>query len=97
MDKMSFTKLMGYPSEWVDWGMYPDELFAEQIRGYEPGHEEGSEHDRYGAFHWWIKKKPTPEQVNKLFRLAELESDRHMAADVVAHLKKLRDGNKTRS
>ena len=51
MTKIEFLKLMRFPTEWDTLGMYPDELFAFQLAHYEPGHEEGAEHDRNGAFH----------------------------------------------
>ena len=52
MTKDQFLSLMGFPKEWDVWGMYPDELFEAQLSLYQPGDEQGAEHDRNGAFHW---------------------------------------------
>lgn len=89
MEKSGFLKLMGYPAEWEHWNMYPDELFEMQLSRYESGHEQGAEHDRNGAFHWWIKKRPTKDQLRKLINLTYLDPDPPMAEDVRAHLRKL--------
>lgn len=89
MKKSDFLKLMAYPTEWEQWNMYPDELFERQLSRYEPGHEQGAEHDRNGAFHWWIKKRPTKDQLRKLIKLTYLDPDRPMAEDVRERLRKL--------
>lgn len=85
--KSEFLKLMRFPAEWELWEMYPDELFEIQISKYQLGHEDGSEHDRNGAFHWWIKQSPSRDQLRRLFRLAHLDPDRHMANDVRERLR----------
>ncbi len=80
--KFEFMHLMHIPSQWDEWGMYPDELFAEQISRYESGHEEGAEHDRNGMFHWWLRRQPTKEQLKKLAQLTLLDPDPLMGEDV---------------
>lgn len=87
MTNEEFLKLMKFPVEWLEWGMYSDELFQFQVARYEHGHEDASEHDRNGAFHWWIKRNPSAEQLQKLFRLARLDPDSHMAIDVLTYLR----------
>ena len=82
MDKIEFLTRMKFPIEWITWGMYPDELAKLQVPKYEPNHENGSEHDRNGAFHWWLKRNPTKEQLIKLVRLSFLDEDQVMGGDV---------------
>jgi hypothetical protein len=86
--KAEFLKLMNFPKEWLEWEMYPDELFEFQISAYEPGNERGSEHDRYGAFHWWIRRDPPEEAINKLFKLTFLDPKQLMAEDARKYLRK---------
>jgi hypothetical protein len=87
--KSEFLTLMQYPSEWLEWDMYPDELFNLQVSNFQPGHEQGAEHDRNGAFHWWIRKEPSAEELRKLIQLTHLDPDRPMATDVRTRLRKL--------
>lgn len=82
ISKRDFLRLLRFPIQWLDWEMYPDELFEVQVSRYEPGHESGSEHDRNGAFHWWLRRDPTREQLRKLVHLSFLDPDQHMAQDV---------------
>ncbi len=82
LSKQEFLKLMHFPRHWLDWDMYPDELFQNQVSRYEPGHEGGSEHDRNGAFHWWLRREPTKEELRKLVELSFLDPDQLMARDV---------------
>ncbi|MBP1152171.1 MULTISPECIES: hypothetical protein [Methylocaldum] len=82
MTKKQFLSLMRFPDEWEYWGMYPDVLFNWQIAGYVPGHEEGAEHDRNGAFHWWLRQHPTKAQLAKLLKLTYLDPDSALGQDV---------------
>ena len=77
-----FLDLMSFPKEWLEYGMYPDELFNFQLHLYQPGDEEGSEHYRNGAFHWWLKRELTTEQLSNLVKLTFLDSDSLMGNDV---------------
>jgi len=79
---------MLFPKEWVEWDMLPDELMEIQIKGYEPGHEDASEHDRNGAFHWWLKRNPTKEQLTKLLKLTYLDPDPLMGKDIRSYIRK---------
>ena len=87
MTKREFLKLMNFPEEWISLGMYPDELFQWQLSGYRVGHEDASEHDRNGAFHWWLRRNPTRDQLEQLLRLAVLDPDAHLSADVRRHIR----------
>ncbi len=80
--KSAFLELMHFPKEWLEFGLYPDELFIGQVDNYILGDEDGSEHYRNGAFHWWLKRNPTREQLSNLVQLTFLDRDSLMATDV---------------
>lgn len=82
MTKHEFLSLMHFPDAWMTLGMYPDELFTGQLSSYQPGHENASEHDRNGAFHWWLRRDPTHQTLENLLRLAALDPDHHLANDL---------------
>lgn len=88
MTKSEFLKLMRFPTEWVLLGMYPDELFQWQLAGYQPGHEEGAEHDRNGAFHWWLRRQPSRTELENLLRLAALDPDPMLGDDLRQYIRK---------
>ena len=88
MTKSEFLKLMRFPVEWVSLGMYPDELLQWQLSGYQPGHEDGSEHDRNGAFHWWLRRQPSKKELENLLRLAALDPDPMLGEDLRQYIRK---------
>jgi hypothetical protein len=88
MSKQEFLKLMQFPVEWSLLDMYPDELFAEQIGHYVLGHERASEHDRNGAFHWWLRRNPSKEHLRTLVKLTFLDSEPLMGEDVRKYIAK---------
>jgi hypothetical protein len=88
MTKSEFLNLMRFPGEWVSLGMYPDELFQWQLSGYEPGHENGAEHDRNGAFHWWLRRQPSKTELENLVRLAALDPDPLLGEDLRQYIRK---------
>jgi len=88
MNKSEFLSLMKFPSEWQEWGLYPDDLFQGQAALYKPGDESASEHDRNGAFHWWLKKEPSLDVLEKLLRLTWLDPDQIMAGDARKYIDK---------
>ena len=88
MNKVEFLKLIMFPAEWEIFGMYHDELFLGQLSLYSPGDEQGAEHDRNGAFHWWLKRQPSKEELIKLVRLTFLDPDPLMAQDVRTYIAK---------
>lgn len=79
MTKKEFIKRMQFPREWVEWGMLPDELLDEQMAVYEPGNERASEHYRIGAFHYWLRKRPSKDILLKLIKLSFFDPDPLMA------------------
>jgi hypothetical protein len=68
--------------------MYPDELFEWQLSAYQPGDEDGSEYDRNGAFHWWLKRALTSTQLENLLRLAALDPDPFLGNDLHSYVRK---------
>jgi hypothetical protein len=72
MTKAEFLRLMNFPVEWLEWDMYPDELFNKQLEMYRRGDEQGAEHDRNGAFHWWLKQAVGADRLKKLVLLLSL-------------------------
>src|SRR5262245_13112389 len=70
---------MGFPPQWLSWGLLPSELATIQLDGYAPGHEDAAEHDRNGAFQWWLWQEPPKEILLKLARLTWLDPDPLMA------------------
>jgi len=88
MNKEEFLILMNFPTEWQEFNMYPDELSKIQISGYKPGNENASEHDRCGAFHWWLKQEPTEAQLITLMKLAYLDPEPLMGEDIKNYIRK---------
>ncbi len=88
MTKAEFMLVMKIPPQWEELGMYPDELFALQCSRFEPSHTEGSEHDRNGMFHWWLKRSPSKKELLSLVQLSFLDPDQLMAGDVRQHIAK---------
>lgn len=82
MTHNEWLELMQFPAQWVQWGLIPDELAVLQLSGYQPGHESASEHDRHGAFQWWLKQSPPKETLIQLARLSWLDPDQLMGASV---------------
>jgi len=84
-----YLKLMKFPNEWRGLNMLPsEEWLNELISTHEPGNEEASEHDRNGAFHWWLRQEPAEEQLINLVKLTYLDPDPIMAKDVRSYIQK---------
>ncbi len=90
MDKSEFLNLMEYPAEWLEWNMYPDELWQKQLP-YRRGDERGAEHYRNGAFHWWLKQSITTDQLKRLVLLTFKDPDPLMAEDVRKYIESRND------
>ncbi|MCR1320266.1 hypothetical protein ACKURH_21090 [Enterobacter soli] len=91
MNKDDFLKKMNFPIEWIIYDMYPDELYALQITYYQEGDEQGSEHDRNGAFHWWLKRNPNKNELALLIKLTYLDPDQLMANDVRSYIRQAKN------
>lgn len=92
VNKDQFLRKFNFPREWEAWGFYPDELFRPQLAEVlEGGSPCPSEHVRYGAFNWWLRKDPQlpRESLIQLSRLAALDPDPPMSwaaiGDVMFH------------
>jgi hypothetical protein len=59
---------------------------SQLIAAYEPGMEHASEHDRNGAFHWWLKTLPDKAVLTQLIALSYLDPDQLMAADIRSYI-----------
>ncbi|MGH8038256.1 MAG: hypothetical protein ACREPD_10970 [Stenotrophomonas sp.] len=81
-----YLALMQFPKEWKDYGLIPEDLLSQLIATYQPGMENSSEHDRNGAFHWWLKRSPDETVLAQLVTLSYLDPDQLMAADVRSHI-----------
>ena len=79
---------MQFPKEWFELDMFLEDFADFYIARYELGQEESSEHTRSGAFHWWLKRNPSKEQLIKLARLTFVDPDPLMAADVRSYIAK---------
>lgn len=55
--------------------MLPDTYVGAVLPRYERGHELASEHDRHGAFQWWLKQDPNEDCLVKLAKLSWLDPD----------------------
>src|SRR3954452_18429180 len=91
MHKADFAHLMEYPVEWLEWDMYPDELFEKQLSLHQPGDERAAEHYRNGSFHWWLKQSLTADQLEKLVALSFKDPDPLMADDVRKYIARRTD------
>jgi hypothetical protein len=88
---------MKFPKLWKSLGMWPDELSTEQVSRYVEGNENGCEHDRNEAFHWWIRRSPDATNLDKLICLAAVDPLRPMALDVIRCLSECEAFNDTHS
>ncbi|MCL2579801.1 MAG: hypothetical protein FWE32_07180 [Oscillospiraceae bacterium] len=103
MDKNEFMDFLDFPIEWLDFGLYPDELFEEQMSQMlkELSEEDkkdklhlkkyglGSEHYRYGAF-WWVVKNIGYSALDKLEAVIEKDIDEPMRWAAINELAKLK-------
>jgi hypothetical protein len=85
--KLVFARLMRYPEEWLRAGMLTDVLYKAQLARYRWGDERAAEHDRSGAFHWWLQRVRTRSQLKKLLELSYLDPDQWMAADIRRYIR----------
>lgn len=87
MKREEFLRLMAFPPEWEELEMIPDDLWRLLNDGYEVGHEQSGEHDRNGAFHWWLRQSPGKEILLNLVALSFLDPDQIMASDVRRYIR----------
>ena len=86
--KPRLAKLLEFPKEWLDWEMYPEEIFLAHRKLFLPGNESDSENERNEAFHYWLSRELSEDQFLKLVKLSHLDPDPLMAENIQAHIKK---------
>jgi hypothetical protein len=86
--KNKLTEVLHFPNEWLKWKMYPDSLFLEHRKQFQPGNESDSENERNEAFHHWLSRELTEDQLLKLVKLSQLDPDPNMAEDIRGHIRK---------
>lgn len=78
---------MKFPDKWAELDMYPDKLFTGQLKLYKSDNDsDGYEHDRNGAFHWWIKINPNNLFLLNLVKLSFLDPDQLMGEDIRSYI-----------
>jgi hypothetical protein len=82
MTHEEWLQRMRFPRQWTEWGLIPAALAAKQLAGYASEHEASPEHDRHGAFQWWLRQSPSPAVLVQLARLTWLDPDQEMGAYV---------------
>lgn len=87
-DKNRLAKILHFPQEWLAWKMYPDKIFLEHRKLFQPGNESDSENERSEAFHYWLSRELTEDQLIKLVKLSQLDLDPMMAEKIRAHIRK---------
>lgn len=58
--------------------MLPDIVLENQMKQYEPGHENSSDHNRNGAFQFWLRGEASEEKLIKLVKLSKLDPEKIM-------------------
>lgn len=86
--KNKLAELLDFPEEWLAWGMYPDELFLEHRKSFQPGNESDSENERNEVFHYWLSRELTEDQLIKLVQLSQLDPDPLMVEKIQNHIQK---------
>jgi hypothetical protein len=86
--KNQLAELLNFPKEWLTWKMYPESIFLEQRKQFQPGNESDSENERNDTFHYWLSRELTEDQLLKLVKLSQLDSDPLMVKDIRSHIKK---------
>jgi hypothetical protein len=86
--KDKLAEVLLFPKEWLEWKMYPDSLFFEHRKQFQPGNESDSENERSETFHHWLSKELTEDQILKLTQLSQLDPDPAMAKYIQNHIDK---------
>jgi hypothetical protein len=85
-----YLELMRFPTEWQEWDMVPDDDYiADRIFHLKPGNEHTPEHARHEAFHYWLAREPSSDQLQLLAKLSLLDPDAEMGESIRAEILKL--------
>ena len=100
MTKEEFLEFLDFPREWLEYSLYPDELFMIQKAAMSKDEMTcrlslkkyglGSEHYRYGAF-WWVIKNIGYSALDGLKTVMEKDPDEIMRGAALNDLVKLRN------
>lgn len=94
MNKKQLVAHLQFPKLWLDAGLYSDDLFHLQAPEFEKVHgsrvpDGGTEHWRYGAFNFILKRGPDRKTLELLLEAALIDPDLPMAGavirDIIAH------------
>ena len=91
MNKKEFVKKCGFPNDWQEWDMLPDEMLEELFKIHksntkENSAEAGYRNFRLDAFFYWLERDLTPVQIKKLFQLSFHEkSGKYMRSSINRH------------
>ncbi len=86
--KNKLAEILHFPKEWLEWKMYPDQIFLSHRKQFQPGNESDSENERNATFHYWLSRELTEDQFIKLVKLSFLDPDPLMAEKIRNHIRK---------
>jgi len=86
--KNKLAEILHFPKEWLEWKMYPDSLFFDHRKQFQPGNESDSENERSETFHHWLSRELTEDQIIKLIKLSQLDPDPMMVENIQSHITK---------
>lgn len=90
MKTEDYLELMRFPKEWRGLGMVPDEEYiSNHIFHLKPGMEHTPEHARHEAFHYWLAREASTDQLERLTKLSFLDPDTEMGESIRAEILKL--------
>jgi len=96
--RLDLLQRLCFPKIWQEKGLYPDDLYQVQleafraearVRGIPPDDYHpagGTEHYRYGAFRFWLYRKPAREVYEALMEAAAADPDPPMAGAAIKDL-----------
>lgn len=90
--KRQLRRALRYPRLWVESGLLDGELLEIQLRelqkiiGYRSRSLRSTEHWRYGAFVWWLRRVQNTEQLMARLRVAAIDPDEPMGQSVIKEI-----------
>ena len=91
MSKKEFIKKCGFPNDWQEWDMLPEDMLEKLYKLYKSNTREntaegGYRNFRLDAFFYWLERDLTPIQIKKLFQLSFHEkSGKYMRSSINRH------------
>lgn len=91
MDKAQLAKVLNYPQIWLEANLFTDELFSIQAPEFQREYggrvpSGGTEHWRYGAFHFWLKRNIDVAVLERLLDAATVDPDQPMAGAAIRYI-----------